>query len=71
MRMPQPEVDATTSIGHSWPAGGQRESGPSEHGLCIYGMLEDNVIVPMLGPGVHHLHGPWWLLEVKGLINQG
>lgn len=58
MRMPLPEVDATTSIGHSWSARGNRESGPSECGLCIYGMLEDSLIVPMLGPGVHHLHGP-------------
>jgi len=31
--------------------------------MGIYGLLEGNVIVPKLEPGVHHFHGPRWLLE--------
>ena len=37
-------------IGHSWFVGGKHESGPSiEIGLCIYGLLKDNVIMPKVG----------------------
>ena len=51
-------------IGHSWSVGGQRESGPSvDIGLGIYGLVEDNVIMPKLEPDVNYLHGPRWLLE--------
>jgi len=39
-------------------------------GLGIYYTLEDSVIVLKLEPGVHHLHGPRWLLEWQFLSSR-